>query len=85
MSIRCFYLLLANKIILIDRHYLGRHLKEHLQITFWVYLFTLKCKSSIELEQTRKNSFIFVSVALPAVDLKLSKENAGKISFQQLT
>lgn len=41
-----------------------------LEITFSIYLFILNCKSSAELDQTSKNCFIFVSVALPAVDLK---------------
>ena len=40
------------------------------KITFWVYVFILNCKSSVELDQTSKNRFIFISAALPVIDLK---------------
>ena len=40
------------------------------KITFLVYVFILNCKASVELDQTSKNRFIFISAALPAIDLK---------------
>ena len=51
-----------------------------LQITFLNYLFTLTCKSSVELDQTGKNCFIFVSTALSAVDIKLLQSVFKKVA-----